>query len=590
MDLATSDAPWKLIVLEALSCSSVQHDSAVERDVEGRGGRMDERRRDGMEGFGGGRVVRRCAEEMVLRGDQEGLYALWDMVASHSGSSLCTPATQEYIKAVDAAMRVSMRAGVCRGLCVRGGGSGGRRSVWDNERKRCLWEGLFKRLLDSQQTGMEEAANDVKLFIFFESIQAWGAAAQCLAGMFVYESFRCASVDVRAKAYLRVAELYVADGMVVAAEGYIAKGVRDCPRDTGLWRICTSIRGKLLELKGKFLEAARLYYDLVIQTKPTEASTGPPHNVHNTPPLQSVTAKPSRTTLGDGGVWGEGCGVALVVDEWARSIGEEECSLSCLWRRVGSTIMLASVCEQKRKVLSKLVQEDPPLLRATPWLTVITKMSSGELIGQAEAECLEGRLEDYQKLLITAHYPNALRSSLAEHSLFCLSRLYKSIKLSTMADVMMLGDDVSLAERIAGRMIAAGNLKAQIDQRDGILDFTPQDSPADEEDYSAATVVASRGRDGCCGGHGPQSVAGEMPAATAAACGAAVNGGSAAAAVDVCSLYGAQSQQGTEAVNHPCSYGGVGIMSVSLYNSQVKDLCHRIDQAVGGIEATVMMS
>jgi COP9 signalosome complex subunit 4 len=146
--------------------------------------------------------------------------------------------------------------------------------------------------------------------------------------------------------------------------------------------------------------------------------------------------------------------------------------------RAVTCAILAPSGPQRQRVLTSIVN-DPRLASLdsiaefASHATILKKMYTHQIIRPMELVQFDASLADHQKAVMGDGL-TIIERALVEHNMIAVSDLYESIFLSELA--WILGVARSKAESIAATMIMDGSIHASIDQVDGLLLFTNEES------------------------------------------------------------------------------------------------------------------
>jgi COP9 signalosome complex subunit 4 len=190
-----------------------------------------------------------------------------------------------------------------------------------------------------------------------------------------------------------------------------------------------SVYARVLDANRKFLQAASRYYDL--------AALG------------------SQTDIID-------------TDEIVEFLG-----------KAATCAILAPSSAQRQRVLG-LVYNDERLLQLdsishfSTHSSILSKMYKEQVIRRGDdLKKFEDSLADHQRALMSDGL-TIVERALIEHNMVAVSQIYSNIYFTALGQ--LLGLSSARAEKIASKMILDGSLKASIDQLDGVLTFSDQES------------------------------------------------------------------------------------------------------------------
>jgi COP9 signalosome complex subunit 4 len=152
--------------------------------------------------------------------------------------------------------------------------------------------------------------------------------------------------------------------------------------------------------------------------------------------------------------------------------------------RAATCAILAPSGPQRQRVLSSIVN-DPrlSLLDSIPDFTthgtILKKMYTHQIIRPNELVQFDASLAEHQKAVMGDGL-SILERAVLEHNMIAVADLYESIYLSELA--WILGVTQIKAESLAASMIMDGSILASIDQVDGLLLFSNDESPTEMYD------------------------------------------------------------------------------------------------------------
>jgi COP9 signalosome complex subunit 4 len=229
-----------------------------------------------------------------------------------------------------------------------------------------------------------------------------------------------------AECFLEEDETVEADAAVTKA-GTVVENITEPDQHMALILRYKSTYARVLDANRKFLQAASRYHDL----------------------SQSATA-------------------LIDADDLLQLLG-----------RAATCAILAPSGAQKHRVLGLVYQDDrlhqlDAISSLETHSTLVTKMYCSQVIRPAEVVQFEASLSEHQKALRGDGY-SIVERSVMEHNMIAVSRLYKSIYLVELSK--LLGNNIKV-EKMAAEMIMEGSLHGEIDQVDGILHFSKDDTDA----------------------------------------------------------------------------------------------------------------
>jgi COP9 signalosome complex subunit 4 len=105
--------------------------------------------------------------------------------------------------------------------------------------------------------------------------------------------------------------------------------------------------------------------------------------------------------------------------------------------------------------------------------TILKKMYTNQILGKEELTKFESSLQPHQKAIMGDGL-TIMERGVVEHNMIAVSKIYQSIYVSELANVLGVAEDK--AEKIAAGMIMDGSLNGSIDQVDGLVEFQSDDS------------------------------------------------------------------------------------------------------------------
>lgn len=147
--------------------------------------------------------------------------------------------------------------------------------------------------------------------------------------------------------------------------------------------------------------------------------------------------------------------------------------LQMLGRAVTCAILIPSG-PQRQRVIGSIVND--PRLSLLDSIsdfathgTLLKKMHTHQIIRPSELVQFDASLADHQKAVMSDGL-TIMERAVVEHNMIAVSDVYESIYLSELA--WILGVTQTKAESIAASMIMDGSIRASIDQVDGLLLFS----------------------------------------------------------------------------------------------------------------------
>ena len=175
--------------------------------------------------------------------------------------------------------------------------------------------------------------------------------------------------------------------------------------------------------------------------------------------------------------------------ELASGLPSETDRISSLEKAV-TCVILSKSSKGRDKMLSILYQ-DPRSQRLANY-RILEIMVQEKFISSEDTRNFESMLSDTQNVLVEGGI-TLLQRCVREHNLIAASRVYSSIAISELANILDVTPEA--AEKIAGKMIQEGRVQGSIDQIDSFVDFEQKDSSSlykwDMEIFSLCSSVNS---------------------------------------------------------------------------------------------------
>jgi len=219
----------------------------------------------------------------------------------------------------------------------------------------------------------------------------------------------------KVKAWVRAAQLYVADSLFREAEmfiqkvGQVIKFAKGQKIDAKYTRRYMSANASVQDFQGKFHSAANEYYKL-----------------------------------------------STIIPDPEESMGKLTNGLKCVLLAPGSSL-LSNYYKDERCV-------------GIPGFNVVEKMFLQRFIEKKDYEEFEKTLSEHQTHVGREGW-TILEKAIIEHNLIAASNVYTNISMSNLG--LVLGVPTEKAEAISSKMITDGRLKGTIDQNKGTLQFLP---------------------------------------------------------------------------------------------------------------------
>eukprot|EP00164_Ancoracysta_twista_P003596 GFYU01004816.1.p1 GENE.GFYU01004816.1~~GFYU01004816.1.p1 ORF type:complete len:409 (+),score=120.51 GFYU01004816.1:177-1403(+) len=252
-----------------------------------------------------------------------------------------------------------------------------------------------------------------------EDEECWSEAAKCLSGIPFDSVLRTHGESYKVEKYVKIAQLYLEDGVPENADAYINRAslLMGDVTDFSLklrYKVCYA---RILDSKTRFLEAALRYYELSQATGEGEAMV-------------------------DAGELME----ALV------------CAIKCS--------ILAPAGAQRSRVLATLYKDERSL--KSPIYSILEKMYLGRILRPSEVEMFAATLEGHQKAKLSDG-STVLDRAVIEHNLLSASTLYNNVTFEELGT--LLGVAPEKAEKTAAKMITEARLEGSIDQIERLIHF-----------------------------------------------------------------------------------------------------------------------
>lgn len=162
------------------------------------------------------------------------------------------------------------------------------------------------------------------------------------------------------------------------------------------------------------------------------------------------------------------------IAQLGQGVISEEDMMTTLEKAVNCAI-LGKAGPGRSRVLAILFSDERS--QKLPNYEMLEKIYKQQIIRDRELKEFDARLSDHHRAT-TSTGLTVLQNSIVEHNLLAASRIYTNIRFSQLGD--LLGIPVSQAESLASNMIEQGRMSAEIDQVEGIVEFTHGDGGAAE--------------------------------------------------------------------------------------------------------------
>ena len=263
----------------------------------------------------------------------------------------------------------------------------------------------------------------------FQEQEAWTQAANTLARIDLESGMRIVENDFKLGKYIKISTLYLEDGDASLAESYIKKAsslLSSC-KSQALELQYRMIYARILDSTRRFLEACTRYYDL--------------------------------SQIG-------GTIEGLVLEEGHQAQALEAAVICAI---------LAAAGPQRSRILATLYKDERTA--SIPLFSILRSVYLERLLTSEEVEAFSKSLKPHH-LAKLPDGTTVLERSVIEHNLEACSKLYSSIKVDSLAELLHISLD--RAQTIVATMIVEDRLPADIDQVAGLVIFTTSASPIDQ--------------------------------------------------------------------------------------------------------------
>lgn len=133
-------------------------------------------------------------------------------------------------------------------------------------------------------------------------------------------------------------------------------------------------------------------------------------------------------------------------------------------------VILAPAGPQRNQILRLIYNDDRT--KSTPNFDILERLYTNKLLKWEELKEFEEGLQPHQKVSLPDGI-SVMERSVIDHNLLAVSRIYSNISIEQLGK--LLGLEKSKVEDYAGKMILQGRLAATIDQVDEVVEFMSQD-------------------------------------------------------------------------------------------------------------------
>jgi COP9 signalosome complex subunit 4 len=339
-------------------------------------------------------------------------------------------------------------------------------------------ESSMSSLMDTYMTVLghlpatvENAADNTlrqALFQYMVSqMEDYTGAARILSGMRmqdqgVYQMTPAEKTDI----YVKIAECFLAEDEIVESDSAVQKAgvfveqISNKEQHMALILRYKSTYARVLDANRKFLTAASRYHELSQSTSDVRLTEMCVFIFYNCCCWSNPT-----------------CSAFLL------QVIDADDLLHMLGRAVTCAI-LAPSGPQRQRVLGSIVNDKrlstlDSLPEFSTHRTILKKMYTHQIVRPQELVHFGASLADHQKAIMGDGL-TIMERAVVEHNMIAVADLYESIYLAELA--WILGVAENKAEKIAATMIMDGSLKASIDQVDGLLLFSNQETPIEAYD------------------------------------------------------------------------------------------------------------
>uniref|UniRef100_A0A914BYV8 COP9 signalosome complex subunit 4 n=1 Tax=Acrobeloides nanus TaxID=290746 RepID=A0A914BYV8_9BILA len=320
----------------------------------------------------------------------EHISRLVDAVLTHESSSMVT--SRQFISEVATRLEPPLSHQCIKSICT-----------------------MLLSILQSRALAYEEQSAQIRFRLadILEQERAYKEASQTLAGIQLESSQRFLPPDFKMNTYLRIAELCIEANNIDDAEAQINRAslLQNEVKDESLIIKYKAIYARVIDRRGKFIDAAQRYYELSM--KP------------------GLTISDKKDVL--------------------------QSAVTC--------VVLAPPGPQRSRMLTTLVKDER--CQNLNGYSILRSMYLDRLIKKEELSEFESHLSQHQKKEVDGS--SVLQRSVVEHNMLAASKLYANISFESLGS--LLGITPEKAERIATQMIASNRLHGSIDQLEQYLNF-----------------------------------------------------------------------------------------------------------------------
>ena len=283
------------------------------------------------------------------------------------------------------------------------------------------------KLIQTRQSSFEEQDVAIRdgLADLFIAQDDFVPAARVLAAI-PLQSQRFSDSE-RAERLVKISELFLDEGLAVDAEAYVNRASQyiSASQDARLQSRYRVSYARLLDSKRRFVEAAARYYEL-----------------------------------------------SLISMIGSLAVNEED--LNLLFSKAVICALLANAGPQRSRILGLLYKDERSAsVNGGKLHSILEKMYSERLLKKQDVQPVEAILEKHQRATLSDG-STILQRAVIEHNVVAASRVYDNISFIGLGELLEI--DASNAERISSKMISEGRLHGSIDQIDGILTFSSENS------------------------------------------------------------------------------------------------------------------
>jgi len=261
------------------------------------------------------------------------------------------------------------------------------------------------------------------LFSFYIKQEMFSDAGQVLAGLNLDSNQKTYTNEEKVDIYIRCAEAFLEDGEGNEAEIFLNKAspMMHSVSEWSLQLRFSVTLARVLDFNRKFIDAALRYYDL--------------STTQNRQVVQS--------------------------------------DLLELYGKAITCAVLGRAGPQRTRILAVLHKDERyEQLDRTESLTshgaILSKMHNNEIVRPEEMSAFEKYLMPHQ-LATTADGFTLPEKAVIEHNVLAARRVFRNMYFTALAQLLRL--DVSMAQKVASKMISEGRLKAWMDETEGLLYF-----------------------------------------------------------------------------------------------------------------------